>query len=72
MSTALAFDAPLVPPNRMARLPRYAAPGMAQHIIQRGNNRVAIFAAKSDYRFFLECLARQAGSMDAECTPTFS
>jgi putative transposase len=30
---------------------------MAQHIIQRGNNRVAIFAAKSDYRFFLECLA---------------
>jgi hypothetical protein len=30
----------------MARLPRYAAPGMAQHIIQRGNNRVAIFAEK--------------------------
>jgi putative transposase len=40
----------------MARLPRYAAPGIAQHIIQRGNNRVAIFAAKSDYRFYLECL----------------
>ena len=49
----------------MARLPRYAAPGIAQHIIQRGNNRVTIFAAKSDYRFFLECLA--AASTEHGC-----
>ena len=40
----------------MARLPRYAAPGMSQHVIQRGTNRSALFAADSDYRFFRECL----------------
>lgn len=40
----------------VARLPRYAAPGMPQHVIQRGNNRSAMFAALSDYRFFLDVL----------------
>ncbi|PIX75138.1 MAG: transposase, partial [Rhodocyclales bacterium CG_4_10_14_3_um_filter_68_10] len=29
----------------MARLPRYVIPGQPQHIIQRGNNRQAVFAA---------------------------
>lgn len=38
------------------RLPRYAAPGMAQHVIQRGNNRSALFIEDADYRFFYECL----------------
>lgn len=38
------------------RLPRYVAPGVPQHVIQRGNNRSAIFAADSDYRFFRDCL----------------
>ncbi|PIV71819.1 MAG: transposase, partial [Rhodocyclales bacterium CG17_big_fil_post_rev_8_21_14_2_50_68_7] len=28
----------------MARLPRYVIPGQPQHIIQRGNNRQAVFA----------------------------
>ena len=40
----------------LARMPRYAAPGMTQHIIQRGTNRSVIFVLDSDYRFFLECL----------------
>ena len=40
----------------LARMPRYAAPGMPQHVIQRGTNRSVIFVAKADYRFFDECL----------------
>ena len=36
----------------MARLPRYFVPAQPQHIILRGNNRQAIFAAKQDYLFF--------------------
>jgi len=41
---------------RLARLPRYAAPGMAQHVIQRGNNRSALFVDDVDYRFLHQCL----------------
>jgi putative transposase len=33
----------------MARLRRYALPGQPQHVIQRGNNRVAIFSGPADY-----------------------
>lgn len=44
----------------MARLPRYVIPGQPQHIIQRGNNRQAIFAADADYRFFRDALADAA------------
>ena len=40
----------------MARLPRYVIPGQPQHIIQRGNNRQAIFAADEDYGFFRDAL----------------
>lgn len=40
----------------MPRLPRYAAPGFPQHVIQRGNNRCACFAVDSDYRLFRDCL----------------
>jgi putative transposase len=40
----------------MARLPRYTAQGLVQHIVQRGNNRVATFATSVDYQFFRECL----------------
>lgn len=40
----------------LARLPRYAAPGMPQHVIQRGNNRSVMFAAPTDYRFLYDCL----------------
>ena len=37
-------------------MPRYAAPGWPQHVIQRGTNRSVLFVAGSDYGFFLECL----------------
>jgi putative transposase len=40
----------------MARLPRYILPGQPQHVIQRGNNRAAMFVAPADYHFFCECL----------------
>lgn len=48
----------------MARLPRFDAPGYPQHIIQRGNNRSAIFFAEQDYSFFLECLKAAADTHD--------
>ncbi len=44
----------------MARLPRYVIPGQPQHIIQRGNNRQAIFGATIDYQFFRDTLAEAA------------
>ena len=44
----------------MARLPRYVIPGQPQHIIQRGNNRQAIFAADVDYQFFRDALVEAA------------
>ena len=44
----------------MARLSRYVIPGQPQHIIQRGNNRQAIFAADEDYQFFRDALAEAA------------
>jgi len=44
----------------MARLPRYVIPGQSQHIIQRGNNRQAIFASEADYQFFRDALVDAA------------
>jgi putative transposase len=49
----------------MARLPRYALPGIPHHVIQRGNNRSAMFAGTADYLFFRECLA--IGSLQHSC-----
>jgi putative transposase len=40
----------------MARQPRYAAPGQPHHVIQRGNNRSALFTADAEY----ECFRRSA------------
>lgn len=48
----------------MARQPRYAAPGQAQHIVQRGNNRGPIFRAPSDYLFFRACLLKATGRFE--------
>ena len=48
----------------MARLPRYVIPGQPQHIIQRGNNRQAIFATDADYQFFRDALVEAAGKHD--------
>jgi len=34
----------------MARHPRIVLPGQPQHVIQRGNNRDAVFMADEDYQ----------------------
>jgi putative transposase len=44
----------------MARLPRLSLPGYPHHIIQRGNNRQAIFASAADYRYLLGLLHTHA------------
>lgn len=44
----------------MARLPHYFIPGCPQHIILRGNNRQAIFAADADLRFWRDCVVEAA------------
>ena len=44
----------------MARLPRLTLPGYPHHIIQRGNNRQAIFADRQDYETMLALLADNA------------
>ena len=46
----------------MARLPRLTIPGYPHHIIQRGNNRQAIFASPDDYRELLALLEEHARS----------
>jgi putative transposase len=43
----------------MPRKPRFVIAAYPHHIIQRGNNRQAIFFAEDDYRYYLESL-RQA------------
>jgi putative transposase len=40
----------------MARLPRLTIPGYPHHVIQRGNNRQAIFKTASDYQHILNLL----------------
>ena len=42
----------------MPRLPRFVLPGQPQHVIQRGNNRNAIFGRAEDYALYLEALGR--------------
>lgn len=44
----------------MARLPRLTLPGHSHHVIQRGNNRQAIFAATADYQIMLDLLDENA------------
>ena len=44
----------------MARLPRLSLAGYQHHVIQRGNNRQAIFSSAADYRFLLELICQYA------------
>ena len=44
----------------MARLPRLTLAGYPHHIIQRGNNRQAIFASAADYQTLLDLLLENA------------
>ena len=50
----------------MARLPRFDLPNVAQHVVQRGNNRQAIFFHDDDYGAYLQYL-REA-LLKNECT----
>ena len=53
----------------MPRLPRLNLPNIPQHIVQRGNNRQAIFFHEDDYRVYLEylreALAKNKGKLYA-------
>ena len=40
----------------MARRPRVAVPAYPHHIIQRGNNRQALFFTEDDYCFYVAAL----------------
>jgi putative transposase len=44
----------------MARLPRLTLPGCPHHVIQRGNNRQAIFASSADHQTLLDLLYENA------------
>jgi putative transposase len=44
----------------MARLPRLTLPGYAHHIIQRGNNRQAVFSSAADHQMLLGLLGESA------------
>ncbi|MFZ3154807.1 transposase [Pseudomonas sp.] len=48
----------------MPRLPRYGLPGVPPRIIQRGNNRQAIFSCEDDYSVYLDWLKRAAEQYD--------
>lgn len=48
----------------MARLPRLTLPGYPHHVIQRGNNRQAIFVTPDDYRKLLDLLEVNAKTFD--------
>jgi putative transposase len=44
----------------MARQPRLTLPGYPHHVIQRGNNKQAIFVTAADYRVLLDLLQENA------------
>ena len=46
----------------MARLPRIVIPGQPLHVIQRRNNRQAIFYAEMDYLNYLDVLRCSANA----------
>lgn len=48
----------------MARLPRLTVPGYPHHVIQRGNNRQAIFSTPADYQLLLDLLDENARKFD--------
>lgn len=50
----------------MARLPRIEVAGVAQHVIQRGNNRQACFLQDRDREFYLGSLKRALNDYDCD------
>lgn len=47
----------------MARLPRLTLAGYPHHVVQRGNNRQAIFSSASDYQVLLDLLQESASRL---------
>ena len=52
--------------NPMARLPRLTLPGYPHHVLQRGNNRQAIFISSQDHQAFLEFLQESSRAFEVE------
>ena len=50
----------------MARQPRFFVPGLTQHVIQRGNNRGAMFREAVDYEMFLLSIAEASLKYDID------
>jgi putative transposase len=48
----------------MARQPRYVSPGLAQHVVQRGNNKGRVFCVEDDFQLFRECLLSATRQFD--------
>jgi putative transposase len=48
----------------MPRQPRFYYPGAVLHIVQRGNNRAAVFTCDADRRFYLDCLREASRAHD--------
>ncbi len=48
----------------MARLPRLTVADYPHHVIQRGNNRQAVFASSGDYQTFLDMLGEYSGKFE--------
>jgi putative transposase len=44
----------------MPRKPRFFVAGIPTHVVQRGNNRQAIFFAENDYRVYLGWITKAA------------
>lgn len=47
----------------MPRTPRIVLPGYPHHVIQRGHNRMPVFAEEADYRFYLNTLGEWKGRL---------
>ena len=50
----------------MARQPRLCLPGVAQHIIQRGNNRQVCFAGEEDFIAYASWLHEYSNKFDVK------
>ena len=48
----------------MARLPRLTLPGLPHHVIQRGNNRQAIFLSTADRQCMVDLFSENASKFD--------
>lgn len=50
----------------MARLNRLTLPGLPHHVIQRGNNRQAIFTSVADYQYLLALIDENAKEFEVD------